>query len=254
MNVNQVPVYVVIPTYNEAQSIPVLLKEILELGIKNINILIVDDNSPDGTAKVARCYARNNELSVSILSRPTKKGLGSAYVEGFKEVLLGLSEEEVFVVQMDADMSHNPSYLPGMIELLARNDVVVGSRYCQEGGSDEKWSVYRKGLSAGGNRAIRFVSGLKVNDCTSGFKIFRAHVLKDIFWDEIRCSGFGFQIEIAMQCENHDFRIQEYPIIINDRVSGDSKMSIAIVLEAIFKIICERFKIFKVIKFLKSNT
>ncbi|PZC44139.1 MAG: dolichol-phosphate mannosyltransferase [Chloroflexi bacterium] len=254
MNVDLVPVYVVVPTYNEAQSIPVLLREIFELGIKNINVLIVDDNSPDCTAKVARCYARDNGLSVSILNRRTKKGLGSAYVEGFKEVLLGHPEEEVFVVQMDADMSHNPSYLPSMIELLARNDVVVGSRYCQEGGSDEKWSVYRKRLSACGNWAIRFVSGLKVNDCTSGFKVFRMQVLKDISWDEIRCSGFGFQIEIAMQCENHDFRIQEYPIIFNDRVSGDSKMSISIVLEAIFKIICERFKIFKVIKTLKPYT
>ena len=126
MNVNRVPVYVVIPTYNEAQSIPVLLREIFELGIKNIDVLIVDDNSPDSTAKVARCYARKNGLSVSILNRPTKKGLGSAYVEGFKEVLQGLPEGEVFVVQMDADMSHDPSYLPGMIELLARNDVVVG--------------------------------------------------------------------------------------------------------------------------------
>ena len=101
MNVNRVPVYVVIPTYNEAQSIPVLLREIFELGIKNIDVLIVDDNSPDSTAKVARCYARKNGLSVSILNRPTKKGLGSAYVEGFKEVLRGLPEGEVFVVQMD---------------------------------------------------------------------------------------------------------------------------------------------------------
>ena len=254
MNVNRIPVYVVVPTYNEAQSILVLLEEIFGLGIENIHVLIVDDNSPDSTAKVAQCYARNNRLSVSILNRPTKKGLGTAYVEGFKEVLRGLPEEEVFVVQMDADMSHSPRYLPNMIDLLARNDVVVGSRYCQGGGSDENWSVYRKGLSTGGNWAIRFVSGLKVNDCTSGFKVFRSHVLKDIVWDEIRCSGFGFQIEIAMQCENQGFRIQEYPIIFNDRVSGDSKMSIAIILEAIYKIICGRFKIFKVIKFLKLNT
>ena len=254
MDANGVPVYVVVPTYNEAQSILVLLEEIFDLGIENIHVLIVDDNSPDSTAKVARRYAYNNGFSVAILDRPTKKGLGSAYVEGFKEVIQGLDGEEGFIVQMDADMSHSPSYLPSMIDLLANNDVVVGSRYCQGGGSDEKWSLYRKGLSAGGNWAIQFISGLKVNDCTSGFKVFKSQVLKDICWDEIHCSGFGFQIEIAMQCESLGFTIQEYPIIFNDRVSGDSKMSTAIVLEAIFKIIFGRFKNFKIIKFMKPST
>ena len=245
MQVNDFPVYIVVPTYNEAQNIPILLDEIFGLHLHNVNVLIVDDNSPDNTGAVAKSYAESKGFSVSILKRDRKSGLGTAYVEGFQKVIAQLSGREGFVVQMDADLSHDPKYIPEMIELLHGNDVIVGSRYYQGGGSNEEWSLYRKALSKGGNKLIRFVSGLKVKDCTSGFKVYKSAVLKKICWNRIRCAGFGFQVEIAMQCQNNGFRIQEHPIIFNDRTAGESKMSTSIILEAILKIILLRFSSFR---------
>ncbi len=254
MQVNKFPVHVVVPTYNEAQNISILLDKIFGLTLDNIHVLIVDDNSPDNTAAVAESYAESKNFSVSILKRDRKSGLGTAYIDGFQEVIGQLSGEEGFVVQMDADLSHDPKYIPKMIELLNENDVTVGSRYYQGGGSGEEWVLYRKLLSGGGNKLIRFVSGLRVKDCTSGFKVFRSEVLRKISWSRIRCIGFGFQVEIAMQCQNKGFRIQEHPIIFNDRTAGDSKMTTSIIFEAILKITLARFGSFRLIQRFRSNS
>ena len=196
---------IVTPTYNERKNIRELVSTLFELN-PDFHILVVDDSSQDGTAEIVE-ELQADCTNLHLLSRNEKGGLGSAYIAGFN---FALERDYEVIVQMDADMSHSPSYLPRMIDLLASNDVVVGSRYCQGGGSDENWSLYRKGLSAGGNWAIQFISGLKVNDCTSGFKVFKSQVLKDICWDEIHCSGFGFQIEIAMQCESLGFTTVSY--------------------------------------------
>ena len=254
MRVNNFPVYKVVPTYNEAQNVSILLDEIFGLGLDNIHVLIVDDNSPDNTAAIAKSYAESKSFSISILKRDQKSGLGTAYVEGFQEVIRQLSDEEGFVVQMDADLSHQPKYIPKMIEMLGENDVAVGSRYYQGGESDEAWGLYRKLLSEVGNKLIRLIAGLKVKDCTSGYKVFKSEVLKEICWDRIRCVGFGFQVEIAMQCQNNGFRIQEHPIVFNDRTVGDSKMSTSIIFEAILKITLVRFSSLRLLSKFWSNS
>ncbi|MFL2759695.1 MAG: polyprenol monophosphomannose synthase [Dehalococcoidia bacterium] len=254
MQANNSPVHIVVPTYNESENISILLDEIFGLDLNNIHVLIVDDNSPDNTADVAKFYAESNGFSVSILRRDRKSGLGTAYIEGFRQVILQLSQKEGFVVQMDADLSHDPKYILKMIEILNENDVAVGSRYYRGGGSNEEWGLYRKLLSECGNKLIRFVSGLKIKDCTSGFKVFRSQALKEICWNNIRCVGFGFQVEIAMQCQKNGFRIQEYPIIFNDRTAGDSKMSTAIIFEAILKITLARFSSFRLMRSFWGNS
>ena len=254
MSNNHVPIHIVIPTYNEVENITMLLEGIFDLGLPNTHVLIVDDDSPDGTFEIAKAFAETNEYSVSLLRRNGKEGLGTAYRDGFCEVLRQISREEVVVVQMDADLSHSPVYLPEMISMLDESDVVVGSRYYEGGGSVKEWSLSRKILSIGGNWLIRFISGLAVCDCTSGFKIFRSTVLKNIVWEDIRCVGFGFQVEVAMECQNSGFIVKEYPIIFNDRMSGYSKMSISIVIEAMIKVTLKRLHFFGLMGILKILT
>lgn len=248
-----VPIHIVVPTYNEVENITMFLGKIFDLGLPNTHVLIVDDDSPDGTFEIAKAFAETNGYPVSFLKREGKKGLGTAYMDGFREVLTQISEEDAIVVQMDADLSHSPLYLPEMISMLHESDVVVGSRYSEGGGSVKEWGLYRKMLSHGGNKLIRFISGLAVNDCTSGFKIFRSAVLKNIVWDNIRCVGFGFQIEVAMECQNGGFTVKEYPIIFNDRMSGYSKMSMLIIFEAILKVTLKRLHFLGLMGIVRGN-
>ncbi len=230
---NQPRLAVVVPTYNEADNLPELVKRLFALSIPNARLIVVDDGSPDGTGAVATELGRQTDGRVELIQRNEKLGLGTAYVTGFKRALVAAD----YVVQMDADLSHKPEYLPGMLEDLGKADVVVGSRYVSGGGVDESWSIYRRFLSYGGNVGIRAISGVKVKDATSGFKAFRSSALGALDLDALRCKGFAFQAEVAHACQRKGHRVVEHPIVFDDRVRGQSKMSLGIVLEAVWRLL-----------------
>tara|TARA_Y100000310_G_scaffold143479_1_gene142846 strand:+ start:2565 stop:3281 length:717 start_codon:yes stop_codon:yes gene_type:complete len=225
-------VVIVIPTYNEAANLPALVESLFGLGLR-VRIVFVDDGSPDGTADVARHLARQYRF-IKVVERSGKQGLGTAYVEGFAHALL---HSPTFIVQMDADLSHPPLAIPGMIsELCAGADVAVGSRYVEGGGVDASWSFKRRFLSSASNRMIRAVTGVKVRDATGGFKAYRADALAKIDFTRIRSKGFGFQTEVAMACQRLGLNVVEHPITFIDRAQGQSKMSAGIMLEAIWRL------------------
>ena len=232
-------VAVVIPTYNEASNLSELTDRLFALGIPNTRLIIVDDNSPDGTAEVAKNLAEKFDKRVEVIERPAKLGLGTAYVEGFSRAL---GDGADYVLQMDADLSHAPEYIPAFLETLRRADVVVGSRYTRGGGVDETWSLWRRGLSYLANLGIRMVTGLKVRDATTGFKGFQRGALSSLKLAEFKCKGFGFQAEVAYACQRQGFDVVEYPITFVDRTKGRSKMSTFIALEAIWYLLLLRWR------------
>ena len=226
-------VAVVAPTYNEAANMPELVSRLFSLGIAGLRLYVVDDNSPDGTAEVARRLSDEHDGRIEIISRQAKLGLGTAYVAGFTKALEDGCD---YVIQMDADLSHTPDHLPAMLRKLEGADVVVGSRYTEGGGSDPSWGLKRRLLSAFGNHVIRLVTGLRVRDVTSGFKAYTASALGSLDMDSFRCKGFGFQSEVAFQCQSRGYVVLEHPIVFIDRTKGKSKMSISIIVEAIWKL------------------
>lgn len=230
---------VVVPTYNEAGNMPELANRLSSLGFTNLRLVIVDDNSPDGTADVAKNLERKFTGSIDVVSRESKQGLGTAYVAGFKHAL---SQGAEYVVQMDADLSHSPEYIPGMIDKLTDFDVVVGSRYTKGGGVDETWTFKRRALSHWANFFIRVIAGLKPKDVTSGFKAYRASALGTLNLDGFQCKGFAFQAEVAHACQTNRLKVTEYPIVFVDRVHGKSKMSLFIMREALWKLFPLRWK------------
>ena len=230
---------VVIPTYNEADNLPILLSSLFGLKIPNLHLVIVDDGSPDRTGELAKSIALELYGTVKVIQRGSKKGLGTAYVEGFKEALLMESD---IIIQMDADLSHKLQYVPEFLKALEKSDVVVGSRYISDGGVSETWSISRRILSSLGNFGIRIASGVKVQDATSGFKAFRAEVLASFNMCQFRSKGFAFQVEVAYACEKKGFKVQEYPIVFADRLGGKSKMSPFIILEALWNLPTMRWK------------
>ena len=234
-------VAVVVPTYNEAANMPELVCRLFSLGIAGLRLYVVDDNSPDGTAEVARRLSDERDGRIEVISRGAKLGLGTAYVAGFARAL---DDGCDYVAQMDADLSHAPDHLPIMLRKLERADVVVGSRYTKDGGSDPNWGLERRLLSAFGNHLIRFVTGLKVRDVTSGFKVYTAAALSSLDMDAFRCKGFGFQSEVAYQCQSRGHEVLEHPIIFIDRAKGKSKMSAHIVAEAVWKLSLLRLRRF----------
>ena len=218
---------VVVPTYNEAPNIERLIAEVLAQG-PQFDVLVVDDNSPDGTGELVAALATQTSR-VHLLRRAGKLGLGSAYIAGFREALRW---GYAYVCEMDADFSHQPRYLPvllGRAEQIA--DVVLGSRNVP-GGRVENWSLLRKAISRGGSLYARAILGMPVHDCTGGFKCFRAEVLRQLNLDAIRSNGYAFQVELNYRCYQAGFRIHEVPIVFPDRVAGRSKMSQRIVWEA----------------------
>ena len=230
---------VVVPTYNEAENLPVLAERLFALDLPGLIVIVVDDGSPDGTGEVAARLAEQYDGRVELVQRHKKEGLGPAYIAGFAHALDGDAD---YIVQMDADLSHQPEYVPQFIAALEDADVVVGSRYVEDGGVDEHWGILRRFISSGGNWGIRTVTGVKIKDATGGFKAFRESVLRSIGFTQIRCAGFGFQAEVNYTCERLGYTVIEHPIIFIDRTMGKSKMSLGIMIEAMWKLLLLRWK------------
>jgi dolichol-phosphate mannosyltransferase len=222
----------VIPTYNEAENLPTLIEALLALPL-DLRALVVDDDSPDGTGALADSLARTHPGRIEVLHRKGRRGLRSAYIEGLRSALSNGAEG---VIQMDADLSHDPSRLPDMVAALASNDLVLGSRYTPGGGVDPRWPIWRKGLSAWGNFYARSILGLRLRDMTTGFRVWRREMLEAIPLDAIRSNGYVFLVEMVFIASQRGARIAEVPIHFNDRRFGTSKMSLRIQLEAAMRV------------------
>ncbi len=221
---------VIIPTYNEKDNIEkIVLKTLKQDDI--IEILVVDDGSPDGTGNIVKSIQENNP-KVHLLERKKKMGLGSAYVAGFK---YAIKNQFDYIIEMDADFSHNPKEIPNMLKEIQNNDLIIGSRYIV-GINVINWSLKRLLLSYFASIYVRVITGMKVNDPTGGFKCFRREVLENIDLDKIISDGYSFQIEMNFRTWCKNYRIKEIPIVFTDRQNGTSKMSKKIVKEAIWMV------------------
>lgn len=231
---------IIMPTYNEAENIEKMLDALFGQDIAGLRVMIIDDNSPDGTGKLVERLAETKyEGRIEVLHRPGKLGLGTAYLTGFQHAL---RKGAAYIVTMDADFSHDPAVLKRFLEVMAHSDVAVGSRYIAGGSLDQRWKLIRRIISRSGSIYSRTILKLKVSDTTAGFKMFKREVLERLPLDRIRSSGYCFQIEIAYLCQKHGFRVTEVPIHFNERVAGDSKMSVQIALEAVWRVWQVRFK------------
>ena len=209
---------IVIPTYNEAQNIQRLLDSISKI-ITEYNIVIVDDNSPDGTGKIVENIMKNDN-KIYLIKRAKKLGLGSAYIKGFK---YAFNLDAKYILSMDSDFSHDPKYIPEFIKKIQNADVVVGSRYITGGGVS--WALHRKILSKGANLLARTLLRLKVHDVTGAYRLYKTSVLKSINLDKIKSDGFSFLEEILFYCKKKKAKMVETPIFFNDRRKGKSKLS-----------------------------
>ncbi len=229
---------IVIPTYNEADNIEAITAELLALSEIRCehHILIVDDDSPDGTGEIADRLAERNPGRVSVIHRRGEPGLGRAYIEGFRRALAMGAD---VIVQMDADFSHSPSYIPAFLDILENDpsvDVVVGSRYVEGGELDAHWSWWRRFLSWWANAVYtRLILGLEVKDGTAGFKAWRRRALEGIGLERIHSNGYVFQVEMAYVAERLGYKVIEVPIYFEDRRIGRSKMTVPVKVEAAFR-------------------
>ena len=228
---------IVIPTYNEIENLQKLVEEVFQKVPESTHILIVDDNSPDGTGDLADVLAEANPR-IHVLHRPRKMGLGTAYVAGFK---YGLQREFDVLIEMDSDFSHDPRYLPLFLKEIESTDVIVGSRYI-DGGGVINWGLGRKILSRGGSLYARAVLGLPLNDLTGGFNCWRRQVIEAIDLDTIKSDGYSFQIEMKYRAWLKGFKVKEVPIVFEDRQLGKSKMNKKIVFEAVYRVLMLRAK------------
>ncbi len=224
---------IVIPTYNEAENLPKLVSALFALPLPETSILFVDDNSPDGTAELAEQLSAQNDGRISVLRRPGKMGLGTAYVDGFR---MAIKRGAQYVVQMDADFSHPPHKVIELVEALKDFDVVSGSRYVAGGKLDERWPLWRKGLSSFGNIYARSILRLKVRDVTAGFRAWRRETLLGMPLEQVRSNGYAFQVEMAYIACRLGYRFHEIPIYFADRRWGQSKMSMKIQVEAAIRV------------------
>lgn len=228
---------IVLPTYNEAENLPKLVSALFSLPL-DLGILVVDDNSPDGTGAIADDLARQQPDKLHVLHRAGKLGLRSAYMEGFQKAFdLGANA----VVQMDADFSHDPAVLPEMVRRLSSCDVVIGSRYVEGGSLDDNWPLWRKALSGFGNFYARTILNSPIHDMTTGFRMWRREALEKMPLDRIRSSGYIFLVEMAYVAYLMGLRVSEVPIHFADRRWGKSKMSLKIQMEAAMRIWDVRF-------------
>jgi dolichol-phosphate mannosyltransferase len=230
------PVWLVLPTYNEADNIEAFAEAVRPKLPASARILVVDDNSPDGTGKIADRLAEESE-AIEVLHRPHKEGLGPAYIAGFKQALAAGAGR---ILEMDSDFSHDPAYLPRLLDAGERADLVIGSRYVAGGGVGD-WSALRRGISRGGSAYARLVLGVGVHDLTGGFKCFRREVLEAIDLDSIRSRGYAFQVEMTYRTIERGFEVVEVPIVFRERRAGTSKMDRSIVLEAVWRVPFLRF-------------
>jgi len=225
------PPWLVLPTYNEAANLEALVGAVRAKLPADARVLIVDDGSPDGTGEIADRLAGELE-GIEVLHRPRKEGLGPAYVAGFRRALAGGAG---LVLTMDADFSHDPVYLPRLLEAVERADVAIGSRYVH-GGAVREWGPARRAISRGGSAYARLLLGVDVRDLTGGFKCFRREVLEAIDLDSIGSRGYAFQVETTYRAIRCGFRVVEVPIVFRDRRAGASKMGGAIVAEAVWRV------------------
>jgi dolichol-phosphate mannosyltransferase len=229
--------WVILPTYNEAENLERIVGAVLEHLPDSGRVLIVDDNSPDGTGDIAERLAGSSE-SITVLHRRRKEGLGPAYLAGFHVALDAGAQR---VIEMDADFSHDPAYLPRLIEAADDADLVIGSRYVPGGGVTD-WGPFRRFISRGGSSYARIALGLRIRDLTGGFKCFRREVLESINLDTIEARGYAFQVETTYRAIRAGFRVVEIPIVFRDRRDGTSKMSRSIVGEAMWRVPAMRFR------------
>ena len=225
------PAWLVLPTYNEAANLELLVGATISNLPSSGRVLIVDDDSPDGTGRIADRLAAEHE-AVEVLHRPVKEGLGPAYIAGFRRALAAGAG---LVLEMDSDFSHDPADLPRLIEASAGADLVIGSRYVPGGGIGD-WSALRRGISRGGSAYARLVLGVGVRDLTGGFKCFRREVLEGIDLDTVEAKGYAFQVELTYRAIRLGYRVAEVPIVFADRRAGESKMKGGIVAEAIWRL------------------
>ncbi|HEX6152430.1 MAG TPA: polyprenol monophosphomannose synthase [Solirubrobacterales bacterium] len=225
------PAWLVLPTYNEAENVEPLVEAARAKLPPSAQILVVDDNSPDGTGEIAERLAERHE-NVRVLHRARKEGLGPAYIAGFRAALAGGAG---LVLEMDSDFSHDPAYLPRLLEAAKRADVVLGSRYVAGGGVSD-WGPLRRAVSRGGSAYARLVLGVGVRDLTGGFKCFRREVLEAIDLDAISTRGYAFQVEMTYRAIRLGFKVIEVPIVFRERRVGTSKMDLGIVVEAVWRL------------------
>jgi dolichol-phosphate mannosyltransferase len=227
-------IHIVVPTYNEAANIRVLIPKIHQaMGGLQYEVVVVDDNSPDGTAKTA--IELGKSYSVRVINRPGKLGLGTAYIAG---LLHAVEQGSDLAFTMDADLSHDPAALPLFIEASKKHDVVVGSRYIS-GGGIPNWAWHRRVMSWGGNLLARTLLGLKPHDVTTGYRCYKPHVLKKIRLHTIKNSGYAFLEEVLFRCARHDASIGEVPIVFHERAGGKSKLG----KKEIFKFLLTLFRL-----------
>jgi len=222
---------VVIPTYNEKENIERLISRIFDLGISDLEIVVVDDNSPDGTGKIVDGLKRSNK-KIHVLHRQKKAGLGTAYVEGFN---FALSRGAEYVLEMDADFSHDAFLIPAFVETMESHDLAVGSRYVP-GGKISNWNFSRRMVSRFGNFYARSVLGLPYKDLTTGYKCYRRKVLEEIIDGEINSVGYVFQVETTYKAHKKGFRIKEIPISFSERRLGKSKFNFKIIWESFWRV------------------